>query len=218
MAGAAAVAKVFALYHVARRLPCTFDPVRLAADLDGMEVGWWAGHQGPYHDGAWESISLWAPRGDLHEQRSVGGPFGPTEALGRCLYVQEVIEAFSAEKNRVRFMRLRGGGRILRHSDPIERISPDLLRVHVPVRTSPDVHFLVNDIEIVMRPGDAWHVDVRFPHEVTNAGATDRVHLVIDLIGDASTDALLQASTSVGQARLTDYFIQQGVAGATSRR
>jgi hypothetical protein len=204
------VAAIFALYHIARRLPLAFDPSRLEADLERMDQGWWGAHQGPYHDGAWESVSLWAPRGDLHEQRSTGGEFAATEALERCSYIPQVLDAFPSEKNRVRFMRLKSGGRILRHSDPIERISRDLLRVHVPVRTSADVHFLVNDLEIVMRPGEVWHVDVRFPHEVHNAGVTDRVHLVIDLIGNPATEALLDKAESMGRGRLTQYFASQG--------
>lgn len=206
------VAAFFALYHIARRLPVTFDAGQLEADLDTMDAGWWGAHIGPYHDGAWESVSLWAPGGDRRAQRSTGEAFGPTEALERCPYVRDVLDAFPAEKDRVRFMRLGAKGRILRHSDPIEQIAADLLRVHVPIRTSPDVRFLVNDIPVVMRPGEVWHVDVRFPHEVHNAGTADRVHLVIDLIGNAATAALLETAESIGRARLTEYFLGSGVA------
>jgi hypothetical protein len=194
-----------------------FDASGLAHDLTRMPDAWWSVHQGPFHDGGWESISLWAPRGDLREQRSTGGPLEPTEALGRCPTVRAVLEAMPAERNRVRFMRLRAGARILRHSDPIETISPRLLRLHVPILTSPDVHFAVHDIRIQMKPGEVWHVDVRFEHEVHNAGTTDRVHLVVDLIGNAATDDWLQRSESVGQARLVEYFLKQGIGPAMGR-
>lgn len=201
------ITSLFALYHIARRLPLAFDAGRLDADLERIDSGWWGAHEGPYHEGGWESVSLWAPRGDRQEQRSTGGDFGPTEALDRCPYTRNVLDELPAEKNRVRFMRLRAGTRILRHSDPIEQISADLLRVHIPIRTSPDVHFLVNDVSLVMRPGEVWHVDVRFPHEVHNAGTTDRIHLVVDLIGSAATAALLEQGESFGQGRLTEYFL-----------
>ena len=49
---------------VALRLPLSFDPDRLVADLDRMEPRWWHAHLGPYHDGNWEAIALWAPNGD----------------------------------------------------------------------------------------------------------------------------------------------------------
>lgn len=203
---------MFALYHIARRFPLSFDPDRLAADLARMPDDWWGGHLGPYHDGAWESVSLWAPGGDLRQQKSRGAAFGPTEALARSPYVQEVLDAFPAEKNRVRYMRLRAGGRILRHSDPMEQIDPNLMRVHVPIQTSPDVRFLVNDQPIVMRPGEVWHIDVRFPHEVHNAGTTHRIHLVIDLIGNAAMASLLEQAESLGQGRLTEYFLGSAIA------
>jgi aspartyl/asparaginyl beta-hydroxylase len=70
-------------------------------------------------------------------------------------------------------------------------------------------HFHVNDQRIVMRPGEGWHVDGRFPHEVHNAGTHPRVHLVLDLVGNAETDALLAGAESSGQGRLTAYFFGQ---------
>lgn len=199
----------FALYHIARRLPLTFDPERLLRELAGIDEAWWGAHEGPYHDGAWESVSLWAPAGDRQQQRSFGAPFAATDALNRCAYYADVMAAFPCEKNRVRLMRLRPDGRILRHSDPIHQISDRLLRIHVPIMTSDAVRFLVNDERIVMRAGEAWHVDVRFPHEVHNAGIHPRVHLVLDLVGNAETDALLVGAESSGQGRLTEYFFGQ---------
>ncbi len=71
------------------------------------------------------------------------------------------------------------------------------------------MHFHVNDQHIVMRPGEGWHVDVWFPHEVHNAGTRPRLHLVLDLVGDAETDALLAGAESSGQGRLTEYFFKQ---------
>src|SRR6516164_8883063 len=58
---------------VALRLPLSFDPDRLAADLDRMEQNWWHAHLGPYHDGNWQAIALWAPNGHRTSQFSRGG-------------------------------------------------------------------------------------------------------------------------------------------------
>ena len=201
--------QAFAPQHIARRLAVSFDEAQLAADLARMDEGWWGAHEGPYHDGQWESISLWAPGGDLRQQRSFGAPFAATEALERCTYVPSVLAAFACEKNRIRLMRLRAGGRILRHSDPVEQIDQRLLRVHVPIQTSDAVHFLVNDRRIVMKPGEAWHIDVRFPHEVHNGGTSPRVHLVMDLVGNAATAALLEAAESQGTGSLAQYYMSQ---------
>jgi quercetin dioxygenase-like cupin family protein len=195
----------------ARQLAESFSAERLQADLAGVDPAWWGRHLGPYHDGAWESISLWAPRGDLREQRSLGGAFGPTQALKACPYVAEVLARFPGEKNRVRFMRLRAGGHILRHSDPLHQIDPKLIRVHVPVVTSPAVRFLVNDRRVVMQPGEVWHVDVRFPHEVHNEGDVDRVHLVIDLVANAELRARLAKARSLGRGFLTGYYVRHSL-------
>jgi len=47
---------------------------------------------------------------------------------------------------------------------------------------------------------------------VHNAGTTHRVHLVIDLIGNAALTALLEQAESLGQGRLTDYFLGAALA------
>ena len=198
-------------HPIARRLAPTFDPVRLAADLARVNEAWWSRHAGPYHDGAWESVSLWAPRGDIREQSSKGGEFSATAALGFVPYVASVIDQLATRRNRIRLMRLRPGGRILRHSDPLHTIAPELIRLHVPVVTNPDVWFMVNDKRIVMGAGETWHVDVRFPHEVENRGTTPRVHLVLDLQTTPGLEQLLGAAQSAGAGYLTGYYVKHAL-------
>jgi quercetin dioxygenase-like cupin family protein len=205
------------LYPVARKLPLKFSPTRLAGDLAAIPEGWWTGHLGPFHDGGWESVSLWAPRGDMREQRSFGGIFAATPALEACRYFSEVLDAFPGKRNRVRLMRLKAGARILRHSDPIHTVSRELTRIHVPVVTSPDIVFLVNDTVIPLRAGEAWHIDVRFPHQVENRSDRDRVHLVIDLISNAALQSLLDRSTSAGHGLLLGYFVRHSLPVAVKR-
>jgi quercetin dioxygenase-like cupin family protein len=202
---------------VARKLPLTFAPARLIADLASVPESWWSRHAGPFHDGAWESVSLWAPRGDMREQRSFGGAFAATPALQACPYLAEVLNAFPGVRNRVRLMRLRAGGRILRHSDPIHKVSRELTRIHIPIVTSPAVTFLVNDKPLPLRPGEAWTIDVRFPHEVINASGEDRVHLVIDLVRDAALQGLLDRSTVYGRGLLLGYFVRHSLPVSVQR-
>ena len=57
-----------------------------------------------------------------------------------------------------------------------------------------------------MRPGETWHVDVRFPHAVENRGATARVHLVMDLVRNEKLDRLLTEGTAVGEGYLWRYY------------
>jgi hypothetical protein len=198
-------------YPLARKLPLTFSPARLTADLAAIPEAWWAPHAGPYHDGGWASVSLWAPRGDLREQRSFGGIFSATRALEACPYFSHVLAEFPGTRNRVRLMRLSAGSRILRHSDPLHTISPRLVRVHVPIVTAPDVTLRVNGTRIPLGAGEAWTIDVRFPHEVENRSTVDRVHLVIDLIRNAALETMLEQSVGVGRGLLLGYFVRHSL-------
>src|SRR6516162_7064705 len=164
---------------VALRLPLSFDPDRLPADLERMEPNWWHAHLGPYHDGNWQAIALWAPNGDRTSQ--------------------------------VRFLKLTAGGHIFLHSDPLHTIETGIVRFHVPVRTNPSVDFVVDGRRLVMRPGEAWYVDVRFKHSVSNPGAEDRVHLVVDVIPNPALSALLAQAESSGKGMLTGYFFKHSL-------
>lgn len=205
------------LHPYARKLPLEFAPDRLQADLAAIDESWWARHLGPFHDGGWESVSLWSPGGQVRMQRSTGADFAATRALHACPYFAEVLDAFPGVRNRIRLMRLKAGAKILRHSDPLHTISPHLTRIHVPVVTSPEVVFLVNDTPIPLRAGEAWHIDVRFPHQVDNRSTRDRVHLVIDLIANDALDSLLQQSTTAGRGLLVGYFARHSLPVAVKR-
>jgi quercetin dioxygenase-like cupin family protein len=58
------------------------------------------------------------------------------------------------------------------------------VRLHVPITTNPRVRFRLNGRRIVMEPGDLWYLRLSDPHRVTNEGATDRVHLVVDAVAN----------------------------------
>jgi len=202
---------LFRSKSVALRLAPRFDPARLTSDLSRMEESWWENHLSNYHDGNWQSISLFAPGGRRSNQFSAGLAFAGTEAMQRCDYIPEVIDRFPGLKNRIRFLRLRAGGVIYPHSDPMHQIDPALVRIHVPVQTNASVAFLVHGVRLPMLPGETWFVDVRFKHSVRNDGETDRVHLVIDLVANRELRAMMDAADSMGKALLTSYFLKHSL-------
>ena len=56
-------------------------------------------------------------------------------------------------------------------------------RIHVPLITNPDVEFRVGGDCVSMKVGKAYEIDnANKIHSVVNNGATDRVHLVVDLL------------------------------------
>ena len=206
-----ALREALARHPTARRLAPAFAADPLADEVARFDDPWWGRHAGPYHDGAWESVSLWSPRGDPFEQRSFGGEFRATPALALAPGIRAVMDRFPCDRNRIRLMRLKPGGRILRHSDPLSSIDARLVRLHVPLVTNPDVYFFVNDARVEMRAGETWHVDVRFPHAVENRGTAARVHLVMDLVRNAALDALLADGIPAGHGRLFAYFAVQSL-------
>lgn len=210
--------QAFVRHPIARRLSPRFDAEALSGDLASIDEGWWRPHLGPYHDGGWESVSLWAPRGDLFEQRSTGGALTSTAALERCPQLRAALDTLPGRRSRARLMRLRPGAHIFRHSDPLEQIAQDLLRIHVPVVTNPDVEFRVNGHRIEMRPGEVWNVDVRFPHEVANRGREHRVHLIVDVLPGTGLRELLEGSEVAASGWLTLYFLKHSLPQGLIRR
>jgi quercetin dioxygenase-like cupin family protein len=193
-------------HPVAVQLPLRFEAEPLRHDVSSLPESWWHRHLGPYHNGGWEVVSLWAPGGDFRNQTTIGAPFAATEALERSPALQRAIDEIPGTKNRIRLMRLRPGGEIRRHSDPLSELDPNLVRLHVPVTTNPSVDFRVNDRRLTMHPGTLWHVDVRFPHAVRNDGTEPRVHLVLDVLRSSELDALFAAGEEIARGRLTFYF------------
>jgi hypothetical protein len=56
-------------------------------------------------------------------------------------------------------------------------------RIHVPLATNPGVNFKVGEASFNMKVGKAYEIDnANKIHSVVNNGATDRVHLVVDLL------------------------------------
>lgn len=108
--------------------------------------------------------------------------------------LEPLVRAVPGDKERVRLMRLApGGGELTRHADitdPDAGTDPgQLLRIHVPIVTNPDVIFtqwLLNGEKITanMAAGEAWYLDTRKPHTAINGGASERIHLVMDVFSN----------------------------------
>jgi hypothetical protein len=170
----------------ALRLPYTFDPAALRADLEAVGADEWVPHfNTQYFEGDWSGVAL----------RSVGGaasqllpdparrlPYDDTPLLDRCRYFKEVTRAFECPLEAVRLLRLGAGSRIREHSDFDLGLRYGTVRVHVPVKTNPAVDFFLGGERVVMAEGETWYLDFSLPHRIENGGASDRVHLVLDCV------------------------------------
>lgn len=137
-----------------------------------------------YYQGDWSVVPL----------RSIGGRLDQiypdptatnwldTPLMDRCLYLREVTSAFQCDKLAVRLLRLRAGSIIREHKDFNLSLEDGEVRIHIPVVTNADVEFFLAGRRITMAEGETWYHNFNLPHRIANNGATDRVHLVLDLI------------------------------------
>ena len=90
---------------------------------------------------------------------------------------------------------LSAGGTIGAHRDPAYGWQSEIVRLHVPVVTHPDVTFFLERSSLHLEPGELWYLDTSREHEVHNRSPLDRVHLVFDLL---NTDEIRAQLDSIG--------------------
>jgi Aspartyl/Asparaginyl beta-hydroxylase len=183
------------------RLPFSFDPERLAGDLQRLNTVAWIEHfvQQNY-EGGWSVIPLRGKAGATHPVMMIFSDpacraFEDTPMLAACPYYREVLETFKAPLLAVRLMRLTSGSVIKEHSDHDLSFEDGTVRFHIPVVTNPYVEFYLNRERVVLEAGSCWYLRLADPHSVTNNGDADRVHMVIDAeVNDWVGDVLQQAA------------------------
>ncbi|MBV9927541.1 MAG: aspartyl/asparaginyl beta-hydroxylase domain-containing protein [Acidobacteria bacterium] len=170
----------------ALKLPYAFDPAALRADLRAVGADEWVPHfNQQYYEGGWSGVALRANGGA--SSRLLPDParrltYDDTPLLDRCPYFREVLRAFECPLESVRLLRLGAGSRILEHRDFDLGFRYNTVRVHVPVLTNPEVEFYLDGERVSMAEGETWYLDLSLPHRVSNGGASDRIHLVIDCV------------------------------------
>lgn len=122
--------------------------------------------------------------------------FGPDDDIGAARYtaiwprwqalldplVQRITKAnFGGGGKIVRLMivRLYAGAKVLPHTDDLP-ILHRTHRVHVPIRTSKSVIFVVGNEIVKMREGQVVEINNQREHFVVNASKVNRVHLILD--------------------------------------
>ncbi len=82
---------------------------------------------------------------------------------------------------RANLVRLQSGGAITEHTDNNFSLVHSH-RLHLPIITNVEVGFTVGNKSINMKEGELWEINNRRLHSVNNAGAEDRVHLILDYV------------------------------------
>lgn len=170
------------------RLPFTFDPEKLRADLALVRDDEWIPHvQRRHYDGLWSGAalrSLGGSRDNLVPEARDGQRFTDTALLARCPYFREVLAQFRCPLNAVRLLRLQAGSAIAEHVDHALDFEDGEVRIHIPIVTSDGVRFILDGARLVLAPGECWYTNVNLPHAVENTGTVDRIHLVLDCVVD----------------------------------
>jgi hypothetical protein len=167
------------------KLPFSFDTKALQADLDKFAPADWTPHFNTgYYEGDWSGIALRTTKGahvPLYSDPTAT-VFVNTEMMSRCAYIPTIMEKFECALEAVRFLRLGPGDQILEHRDPGLCFEEGAARIHIPVKTSPDVEFYLGGEPVRMGEGEAWYLNFNLKHSVKNNGTGERVHLVVDCI------------------------------------
>lgn len=173
------------------KLPICFDAEALAAEARALPQSDWAPH--PTGFAGNEAVRLITPDGK--DTDSSNGPMAPTPSLGRCPYTREIMAEIGAVWGRSRFMGLAPGSDVPPHID-IHYYWRTHWRIHIPVVTNPGVEFTCGDETVHMAAGECWLFDSFSWHNVRNAGAEQRIHLVLDTVGGGSLGELMSAAKS----------------------
>ena len=167
------------------KLPFTFDVRSIQDELNTFGPNEWEPHfNKQYYEGDWSGIALRAAADAhvaLYPDPTVER-YVDTSALSKCPSVTDVLAQFKCETESVRFLRLAPGAEILEHRDYKLSFEDGVARVHVPVRTTSGVEFLLDGKRVEMGEGEAWYLNFNLRHSVKNNGDSERVHLVIDCI------------------------------------
>jgi hypothetical protein len=177
------------------QLPISFDAGLLALDVASLTTTDWLPHfNTSYYEGDWSGVPLRSVGGRsdrLYPDPAASEPYADTEVLLRCPRIRGVLDVLRCELTSVRLLRLGPGARVREHRDYRLSHADGEVRLHVPVTTGPDADFILAGTPVHMAPGQCWYIDVTCPHQVTNAGWSERVHLVIDaLVNDWLTATL----------------------------
>lgn len=167
------------------KLPFTFDPAALRADLALIADDEWLPHfNTTYYSGDWSGVSLRSVGGRpmLYPDPTATGGYLDTELLTRLAYVRQILSTLQCETESVRLLRLGPGAKVREHRDYMLGYDDGTIRVHIPIMTGAEVGFYLKGERVEMREGECWYLDFNEPHSVENNGTTDRVHLVIDCL------------------------------------
>ena len=117
--------------------------------------------------------------------------------------INEILKKIPTDFERIRFMSLKAGRIIGKHTDKIDKDIGfeigKIIRLHIPIRTNDKVEFSVWDKRDkqthLLKEGKYYYTDVTKPHSVVNNSDIDRIHLVVDCYCNEKLKGLVLGDT-----------------------
>jgi hypothetical protein len=186
------------------KLPVDLDPVRLAQDAIRLENLSRQRQPGPYHNGDWTGVAMHSSGGLQSAAPSFPSlePYKFTLEADHAPYLKEILCSLPFPLEVVRVLWLPPGGSIGTHVDFDTNFQFGLVRLHIPLKTNPDIEFLIAGRRYDMRVGEFWYGDFSQPHQVTNRGTDARLHAVVDVEINDELLALLPPDYVAAQLEL----------------
>jgi Aspartyl/Asparaginyl beta-hydroxylase len=190
-------------------LPFNFDPMRLAQDADQLEGLSRLRQPGPHHKGEWTGVAIHSAGGVQSTAPSFPSlePYRFTPEADHAPYLKSVLSSLPFPLEVVRVLWLPPGGVIGTHIDFHTNFQFGLVRLHIPLKTNPDIEFLISGRRCEMQVGELWYGDFSKPHQVTNRGSQARLHAVVDIEINDELLALMPP----------EYVTEQAEAGPISK-
>src|SRR5690606_17275832 len=124
---------------------------------------------GAYHDGSWTGISLKSINGDYKNTLAMSFTnVDYTEVLDHCGYFKEILESLPFPVGVTRILFLPPGKTIGQHTDKGFSWEKGLVRLHIPIVTSPLVRFHIGGESVHWPAGQFWFGDFNQPHWLHN--------------------------------------------------
>jgi hypothetical protein len=179
------------------KLSLPFDPKAVQNELLNNREDWQPHFNTSFYEGSWSALALRSPSGnhitiipDLVGQAE----YEDTIHLQHFASVRKILSGLRCPTMAVRFLNLQAGAVIKEHKDHALSFEKGEVRLHFPVFTNTDVEFYVEDERVIMREGECWYINAHLSHRVSNKGATDRIHLVVDCkVNDWLKDLILSS-------------------------
>jgi len=161
------------------KLPYAFNAQRLLAEVETIPDSYFRQIINPYVD---EGDLFGFPLVELTQLEGESeSKMMPKPVLEERPYLRSVLDELPGKIHTYRIHILKPGGVIREHRDTWK--SPDwgVFRLHVPVVTDDKVETYLDGQRVILQPGECWFLDFDWPHQITNHGTQDRIHLIIDV-------------------------------------